>query len=397
MPNLQSILNKEIIENPDFIKATFSGIRRTEYKDSWNKITIEPVIIKSENKLQFNYFDTTKGITKNFSIKESTKELANIIAYNFTSIYLRSKNSGIQIQITTKNKILVKEHKNLDAQVSEKSHDKKKDRLIAEGDAYLQTLGITDAENKVKPTMQAKYKQISEFIKIIDKLTDWESYKQDINIVDCGAGNGYLTLAVYNYFKTLNKDISVEAIDIDADAVERNIKRVKSLNWNNIDFEVSNIISYTPKHSENVDITIALHACDTATDEALLLAIKNNSKFILSVPCCHHEIQQQLKNSKHPNAIINAEKHGIIIERQGDIIADTCRALLLEICGYKTSIIQYTSTEHTAKNLMIKAEKIQNTPIEGSVKTYIDFKNFWQIEPSLEKLLKATNLLNISL
>lgn len=395
MQELKDILIQEIINNSNFIKATFSGIRRTS-NNSWNKILIEPVIIKDKNMLQFNYFDTVKSITKNVEIEKFQTEINDVISCHFTSIYLRSNNYGKQIQITKKNKVLVKTHKNLDEVIVNKSHDKEKNRITSSKDNYLEMLGIASTDGKIKPNMHSKYKQIDEFIKIISRLTDWNEYKDQVNIIDCGVGNGYLTLATYNYFKNaISKNAHMEAIDIDAGAIERNNSKIKKLDWEDLHFETSNIISYDPIKKQDIDLTIALHACDTATDEALCLAIENQSKYILSVPCCHHDIQSQLKNNPSNNSIIKSEKHGILIERQGDIIADTLRYMLLEICGYSTNIIQYISNDHTSKNIMIRAEKHNDAVPEEKINEYKEFKSFWRVKPELEKLLTQKDIIKL--
>ncbi len=392
MTELATLLNDHIIGNNTFLMATFSGINRSGLENEWNKITVKPVLIKNVAMFQFNYYDNVKGIAKNYSPADTRRELSTIAQAGFKSIYVRHENEGVQIQITKKGALLVKKHKESNTKPADLSHDKKKKRLIQPDseDAYLTALGLNDANGNIKPSMQGKFKQINEFVNIVDKMQDWKEWNNAVSVVDCGSGDAYLTFAMYHYFKNiLGKETVVRGIDINPELIEKNNARAKDLNWGGIDFEFSNIAGFTPETPPT--ITLALHACDTATDEALMKGIIWQSGFILSVPCCHHNLQVRLKDVESRDGFKGVMKHGILRERQADILTDSFRALILEIMGYKTDVIQYVTTEHTARNLLIRAKKISDKPLPHAVKQYRDLKEFWNVTPILEEIMADTS------
>jgi hypothetical protein len=388
--DLRRLLQDKIINQADFISATFSGQQNNALNQEWDKIIIKPVMLKNILHYQFNYFDKLKSITKNHTAKDMAAQLNALLDLAFKNIYLRHANAGTQIQITKKDKILVKHHA-VDNTKVDLAHDKTKNRLIKQADdnAYLKALGFTDTSGAIKPSMQAKFKQINEFVKLLDNVQDWKIWDKPISLIDCGSGNAYLTFAAFHYFQdVLKKPTTMTGIDINPVLIENSNSRARELGWDTIHFEVSNIGSFMPTTPPTV--VLALHACDTATDEALMKAVQWNSAFILSVPCCHHQLQTQLKQTSVDKTFKAVFQHGILRERMGDILTDSLRAALLEIMGYKTDVIQFVTTEHTARNLMIRASKVSDKPLENSVRTYQSLKDFWRVTPKLEEYLLAT-------
>ena len=236
--------------------------------------------------------------------------------------------------------------------------------------------------------MQAKYRQVNEFLRIVETTGNFSQAPVDhLNVIDCGAGNAYLTFGIYHYLCNILKiPTDVTGIDVDAGLVERNNQIAHELGWTNIKFEVSNIQSYSP--STPADIVLALHACDTATDEALAQAIKWNAKWVFSVPCCHHDIQRQLVAAQMPYPFEETLQHGILRERLGDIITDTFRSSILKLMGYDVDVIQFVSSSHTAKNIMIRAVKTSAQLSQSVIEQYTEQKRFWHLKPYLESLLQ---------
>ena len=386
--DLATLLQDKICGHSDFVSAVFTGRNRAHTENEWKKIIIKPVLLKNDLHYQFNYFDDVKSITKNFSVVDIAQEIKAVSTFGFNSIYIRYFTSRLQIQITKKDKILVRPHKSLEIQITDLTHDKQKHRLIKQdaNNFYLNVLGFNDKAGQIKPSMQAKFRQINEFVKIVAQLLSNHAFDKTAHIVDCGTGNAYLAFALYDYFKnTLQHDIRITGIDTDALAIENNKDKATMLGWNQIHFDVSNIIGFRPDTPPT--LTMALHACDTATDEALLKALEWQSPFIIAVPCCHHDLQKRLKAISENATFAGSLKHGILRERLGDTLTDTFRALILEIMGYKTEIIQFVSPEHTAKNLLLRAQKISEQPVGNSVAEYKKLKEFWQVTPILEELL----------
>ena len=206
-----------------------------------------------------------------------------------------------------------------------------------------------------------------------------------LHIVDCGCGNAYLSFAIYYYLNhMLHVPVQLVGIDVNRALIERRSKQVRNLGlgWRDLTFETARIGEYNP--AQPPDIVLALHACDTATDEALAQAVKWQSKMILAVPCCHHHLQQQL--GRQPPLLRPVYRHGILKERLGDVLTDALRALLLQIVGYRAEVIQFISSEHTDKNLMIRAVRT-GAPGASLVSEYKELTAFFEVRPFLQELL----------
>jgi SAM-dependent methyltransferase len=239
--------------------------------------------------------------------------------------------------------------------------------------------------------MQRKFRQINHFLEIVDQtvkkiggLNGAEG--RMLSTVDCGCGNAYLTFATYHYFNhILGKPMAVKGIDVQEDLLIRNAERSRHLGWANLTFEATKIIDFQPAGPP--DVVLALHACDTATDEALAQAIRWQSKMVLCAPCCHHHLQQQIQRQPALSPYEPVLRHGVLSERLGDILTDAFRALILRIMGYQTDVIQFVATEHTAKNLMIRAIKTVKPGDTRFVREYRALKDLWQVTPYLAQLL----------
>ena len=242
-------------------------------------------------------------------------------------------------------------------------------------------------DGKIKADMQRKFKQINEFLRLVDETDSFEALSgQPIHVVDFGCGNAYLTFAIYYYLHDILKlDAHVTGIDLKADLIERHKEKVKSLGWSQLNFQVGQIADYKPETIPNV--VLALHACDTATDDALAKGIQWDSKLIVCAPCCQHELQEQMSRVPMPEKLLPIFKDGIFFERMGDILTDTFRATILRILGYHTDVTQFVPIEHTAKNLMIRSVKTFSIGNTHWVEEYRNLKSFWGVTPYLEKIL----------
>ena len=276
-------------------------------------------------------------------------------------------------------------------QVINLAHDRSKARVISEGEHtdYLKAIGFMTQDGIMKASMHGKFRQVNVFLKNIEQTKEIENLTTPIHIVDGGCGNAYLTFSTYYYLNNvLNLPTYLTGIDINAELMKKHKNIGKELGWENIDFQLSDIASFKPVITPQ--IVLALHACDTATDEAIAQAIKWQSNLIFSVPCCHQNLQTQLNQNPHQVTFEPVCQHGILKERLGDILTDTFRALLLNIMGYKVNVIQFISSEHTAKNIMIRAVKSTSlTDKNEALEKYNNLKEFWQVKPYLEELLSS--------
>jgi len=235
-----------------------------------------------------------------------------------------------------------------------RSHDKNKNHLIQKTD-YLKLLGVLNTQGNIKKDKGDKFKQINKFVEIIDSLlkdVNTLLEKKSIRVVDMGSGKGYLTFALYDYLvNTLKLKSEITGVEVRPDLIAQCNAFAKEVGFENLNFEEGFINTYD---LEKTDILIALHACDTATDDAIAKGIAAGAQLIVCAPCCHKQIRREIKTSTQLQSVLT---HGILKERQAEIITDTIRALLLEQQGYKTKVFEFISTEHTGKNLMIVGER----------------------------------------
>jgi SAM-dependent methyltransferase len=393
----QQIIKDRILHDGDFIKATFSGQRR-ERTVEWIKVVVRPVLLKGKKQTQFSYFDARKDITKNYQGDESAAMLEQLLAWGFRNVNLQTAQETIAITLSQKGKALIHTTKNEQRpRAVSLAHDRQKTLLLADENAapFLKAVGIMTAEGKIKADMQSKYRQINEFLKLVQQTGELEKFTTSpLHVVDCGCGNAYLTFAFFDYLNhVLGIPTHLTGIDVRNDLLARHAEKSADLGWTDLTFQPTSIIDFRP--ATPPDIVLALHACDTATDEALAQGIGWQSKLIISAPCCQHHLQNQLDHLPAPAPFAPVERHNILKERLGDILTDAFRALILRIMGYQTDIVEFISSEHTAKNLLIRAARSLKVGEPKFVQEYQEMKDFWHVTPYLEELLgeKLTRLL----
>jgi SAM-dependent methyltransferase len=268
-------------------------------------------------------------------------------------------------------------------------HNRQKNLLLPADtpDPFLHTTGIMTQDGRVRANMQKKFRQINEFLQRIVETGELEKLTQlPVQIIDCGCGSAHLTFAVYHYLNhILNLPAALTGVDVNKSLLEKQAELGQQLGWENLHFAASPIVDYRPDVAPS--LVLALHACDTATDEALAQAVKWRSQMIFSVPCCHHHLHRQLVKEKEPSPFQPMLRHGVFKQRWGDILTDTFRVLILQILGYRTDVVEFVSTEHTGKNLMIRAVKTDNPANRQAVQEYLALQDFWQVQPYLADLL----------
>lgn len=381
---------KMSIENDEFIKLIISNKRNK--KSELNKINVTPVEIKKGFRLSFVYSFNTKDITKNF---ESDKAITNIFSElkdNFMNAELFTVNEIIRLYIdSTNNKAKIKVSEPTFKPVVNLNHDRKKQkRVFLKNNIWLRELGVTTSEDVIKKDMHDKYRQINKYLEVIENIVIKKTSEKTLRIYDAGSGKGYLTFALYDYLKnSLKKEVKITGIEFRQELVDKCNKISEIAKFENLNFVQGTIIDANIK---NVDIFIALHACDTATDEAIYRGIIENAKFIVVAPCCQKQIRKEMSVT---NVLSSLTKYGILKERQAVILTDGLRALILEANGYKTKVFEFISTEHTPKNIMIVAEK-STEKIDKKVilKNIDDIKKMFGIEfHYLEKLLNEKRII----
>lgn len=393
-PDYRQLVRERILNSGTFIRAVFSGEQKGA-SVPWVRVTVRLVELKGQLHWQFSYFDEKKDITKNY-LDETASKLDELLALPFRNIFIESGAGNLQVNFSKKGKPLVSKSKPSQAE-TDLSHDRHKDRLLNEENAapFLRAIGILTQDGRVKADMQRKYRQINEFLRLVDETASFRQGSTQafsawagspIRIVDFGCGSGHLTFAVYYYLReVLGLDAHVTGVDIKSGLMSQLQAKSEALGWEGIRFQTGYISDY--ETDVPPDVVIALHACDTATDDALAKGIGWNSKVIVCAPCCQHELQAQMAKVELPSELASVFEDGIFFERMGDILTDTFRAAILRIMGYRTDVTQFVPIEHTAKNLMIRAVKTSGGGSEKWVEQYHKLKSFWGVTPYLEKLL----------
>lgn len=384
----QTEIQNRIMNEDAFIEATFKGAQRGQMV-AWERVTIRPVLLKNGRFLQFAYFDGRKEIAKNYAGDELERNLAELLDAPFKTMQVQDQDGRFIVQFSKKGKPIIHREKSQNKVATPTlSHDKKKNYLLPDNEPvpFLQAVGIMTKDGRVKANMRRKFRQINKFLQFVDETVDI-SEQDVVRVVDFGCGNAYLTLATYHYLHEIRgKETQMLGIDIKSDLMTRHNQNATELGWENLHFEACSIDSYNPETPP--DIVLALHACDTATDDALAQGIISGSRTIFCAPCCHHHLQAQLHQVETPPLFDPMLRHGILKERFGDLLTDSFRALILRLMGYRTDVIEFISTEHTPRNLMIRAVK----SVEPGEVQYVEelnaLKSFWQVTPYLETLLR---------
>jgi SAM-dependent methyltransferase len=386
----QQIFREAILGDREaLVEASFRS-RPQDDRLPWLRVTLRPVLIKGIRQVQFSYFEVDRSITKNHTGEALKSSLEELLALPYRNLQLRTVDEQIRVQISKKGKAIIHRQREPRPQRASLAHDRKKSYLLADGDSdpFLRAIGITNADGSVKAKMQRKFRQINQFLKLVDETVQLDGVgDRPVRVIDFGCGNAYLTFAVYHYLNRVRElPTDLVGVDIKDQFVETHARKMESLGWDNISFQATRIIDYRPEISP--DIVLALHACDTATDEALAQGIRSESQHIFCAPCCHHHLQQQLTQKQPPSPFLPVMRHGILKERMGDILTDSFRALILRAAGYATDVIEFVSTEHTPRNLLIRAVRSRRPDSQAAVREYEEMKAYWGVEPYLERLLE---------
>ncbi len=382
---LTSALNEieEAIKSAKLVRAIFSG-RRRNMQPEHERIDLRPVQLKDGLSIQVSYSDGRQMTAKNFTPTQlPIQELAQSGYANFLvecegeTLSLRVSKKGIPLFSRSKNSL-----------VQELEHDKRKKRLLNSNDPFLREVGIADLNGNIKPSKMDKYKQVEEFLRLlVPTLNDaieaghihQPTEEKPLVVVDLGCGHAYLTFATHQYLASVGIPTKVIGIDVRTASRDRNNAIATSLGIDRTITFLAEEIGTTSV--DNADVAIALHACDTATDDSIAWAINRKVPLALFAPCCHHDIQAQMKISPEPWSLIT--RHGIMRERLGDLITDSLRIQLMKLSGYRVDAIEFIGGEHTPRNLMIRAVKTGAEPERGEIERYEAMVSQWGVTPVL--------------
>ncbi len=347
---------KILVEQKELIRLLLSN-KKNAASDLKN-IIVTIVKLKNGYHLCFVYRHNTKDVTKNFSFIEGLNLIGKALDEDFYNADIYSNTENINFLSHSKGKAQLKYSKPTLQVSSGFSHDRAKERLIvSENNVYLRELGITNAQGEVRREMTDKFKQINRYIELLAPYLSDLPHSDKWNVVDMGAGKGYLTFALFDFLTCKKKlNAHMTGIEFREDLVNVCNTIAQKSGFDNLHFVQGTI---EKAEINNIDVLIALHACDTATDEAIYRGITSNASLIVCAPCCHKQIRKEFDVT---NVLSNVVRFGILKERQAEIVTDSLRAMIMEAYGYKTNVFEFISTEHTPKNVMIVGKKTNETP-----------------------------------
>ncbi|MDW3209180.1 MAG: SAM-dependent methyltransferase [Reichenbachiella sp.] len=381
MNSIQEFIEKvsEAISLDQFSKLTLSKPR---YKSNGlQNIFIRIIDLKGNKKLSFNYRHLTKDLTKNFELEEGLAELDSQLTEKFKHVTLLTSQATWQMMINKKGNVTIIESQ-ATGSTKPSTHNKEKEKRAPLDAPYLYELGITNSKGELIPKMADKYRQINKYLEIMDHQMEAHVKKKVLKLVDMGSGKGYLTFALYDFIQNgKGLDVTITGIELRQELVDFCNEKANKCGFEKLHFINQRIEEF---QEDDIDILIALHACDTATDDALAKAIVAKSDLIVCAPCCHKQVRQQVKGKSQKSPLL---KYGIFQERHFEMVTDTIRALILEQHGYQSKVFEFVSNEHTRKNIMLIGSKSNQTnPNEASQKIaalkkeyHIDFQYLEQL------------------
>ncbi len=365
-----------ISDQNNFVRAVLSG-RRRNMQTEYERIDIRPVQLKDGLRLQLILSEEKQDTTKNIGI--DAEKILELLNSGYANVLVEFTTGSYSLRITKKGEALIHEAKGVFERFV--SHDRTKERLLDASDPFLIEVGISDHKGSIKPSMQDKYRQVEEFLRILEPALPEK--KEKLSIVDLGCGHAYLTFATHQYLRKSGVDAQVIGIDVRENSRDRNNAIAKKLGiTDSIEFRAEEI---SEMKIESADIAIALHACDTATDDAIAWGVQHGVQLLLIAPCCHHDLQVQIQDIPEPWPMLT--RHGIMRERLGDLLTDSFRTQILKLLEYRVDAIEFVGGEHTPRNLMIRATKTGAKPEPIEIARYKEMLAQWNVNPALAQRL----------
>ena len=364
------------------------------------RISLRPVLIGGETRYQAEMNDEGQVRVKNFDAAGAADGLEEIIAQKGArDLHLMTSSGDLHVRVTRKGHVHVSRSAEMERVAKVQPHGRVKKLPLTSFDssALLRVIGLSDGEGRVRASMRGKYDQVNEFLKVVEDVVGGErgtGNGEEFTVVDCGCGKAYLTLALYFFLTQVLKFPAVRVIGVDrredvvaaARKMSQQLDVADKVTFAAADLSTFDIQQVTP--NPRVDMVISLHACDTATDEALARGVEWGSRYIVSAPCCQHELQKTI-GPQTDAAFAGVLRHGILRERLCDILTDSFRAMILRILGYRTQVVEFVSPDATARNILLRAETGARSGQAGAVSDYLNLRDYWHVTPWLETRLAA--------
>ncbi len=369
--------------------------------EACRKITGKSIALRGRAAYQFERFCGTKTTHKNLLPADAARELARLLGTEFRQAHVHTSTADVQISIGKDGEASISRKARtvadtpaqllnpLQHPLQPAPHNRTRQYIIPEDRPceFLHRLGVMTAEGRVIAARRDKFRQVNRFLEMVADVADEMEAEGPLRVVDFGCGKSYLTFALYHYFHVLrNREVEIVGLDLKADIIDACSWIAVDIGFEGLKFEVGDV--RTAAVGDRADMVVALHACDTATDDALARAVGLNAKIILAAPCCQHELFKQLDN----DTLRPMLKHGIVRERLTGLVTDSLRAALLEARGYTVRMLEFIDAEHTPKNVMIRAVRNKSIPasrLRAAQRDYETLRDFWKVHPSIERLLPS--------
>jgi SAM-dependent methyltransferase len=386
-----------LADDRTLVRAVASGRRRggSLPAPAWRRVELRYVDLKAGRHLQIVRYDDTQAHTANHPVGDPARAaVEGLLAESFANWHVDTTEAAYQLRVTKKGRALT--HRTAaSAPDPARGHDRVKDRLLPADDPVLIALGVSSKDGRVKPSTQAKYRQVEDFLRLLDAaITDAltagqlrePTVEDPLRIVDLGCGNAYLTFAAHRYLTTIRQlPVRLTGVDVKEQAREHNRRLAAELEID-ADFVASSIAEV--ELPETPEVVLALHACDTATDEALARAAHWHAGLVLAAPCCHHDIAAQLRRAEPPAPYSLLTRDGILRERFADTMTDALRAGLMRGQGYRVDVMEFVESQHTPRNTLIRAVRTGPPSTGRHLRSeYDELAAQWGITPRLAELL----------
>jgi len=383
-------IQQRVVDAERLVRATAGGALRGQ-RPRWRRVELRPVELKSGSHLQVVTYDERQSFTNNYLWNTDAERVVHeLVGEPFGHWHVASTDGELGYRVSKSGSVLVT--RSSTGRARDISHDRVKSRLVDPAAPFLRELGVTDGSGVVKRSRADKYHQVEEFVRLLDAAVRdardaGRLQRERLRVVDLGCGNAYLTFAAYQHL-TAGLGISVELVGVDVkeQALRHNTNVAGRLGWSADVHFVEGSIEDSDVPTP-VDIALALHACDTATDEALARGVRWQSELILAAPCCHHDIQRQLRAATPPAPYGLVTRHGLLRERWGDLVTDALRVQILRRAGYRTDLVEFVDSQHTPRNLLLRAHRTGAGPSPEQEAEYLQLCDDWGVRPRLARLL----------
>jgi len=385
-------LRSAVLDDEHLIRALASGQRRGQPEPQWRRVELRYVDLKAGRRLQVTAYDDTQAHVTNH--EDAVAAVEDLLRLGFATWHVETSTHTHQLRVTKRGQPLLHTTELAEPVTPKRSHDQTKQRLLSEDHPVLRALGIADARGRVKPSRQAKYRQVEEFLRALSVAMEDATRagrlraptpEDPLRVVDLGCGNAYLTFAAHAW---LSERLPVRLVGVDVKEQSRrhNMEVAERLGVaDELTFLAAGISDVAL--AQRPDVVLALHACDTATDDALARAVDWQAALVLAAPCCHHDISRQLRKVPTPVGYTSLTRDGILRERWADTLTDALRAAILRQVGYRVDVVEFVESVHTPRNTLLRAVHTGSAPSRQAREEYDALVSTWHLQPQLAELL----------